>query len=260
VGVHIAHEELLAGFDALCLAVGAGQPRDLPVEGRELQGIHFALQLLQQQNRMVAGVNIPENDRISAKGKHVLVIGGGDTGSDCVGTAVRRRAAQITQIEILPKPPEHINPDTPWPAYPNGLKTSSSHLEGCTRRWSLATKRFIGEDGKVSGVEVAKVNWTKDASGRATMHETGATEIIRADLVLLSMGFMHPVHEGLLDSLGVQYDGRGNIACTSPARSSVFRVFVAGDATLGASLVVRAICSGRQAAEEIDKSLQTMKG
>ncbi len=255
VGGDIPHEQLLKDFDAVCLAIGAGQPRDLPVEGRNLKGVHFALELLQQQNRIVAGTNIFEKECITAKCKHVLVIGGGDTGSDCVGTAIRHRAKHVTQIEILPKPPEHDNPDTPWPAYPNILKTSSSHLEGCTRRWSLATKRFVGEAGKVTGVEVAEVEWIKDVTGRMVMQEIGRIETIKADLVLLSMGFVHPVHEGLLDNLGVQYDHRGNVACTAPARSSVGKVFVAGDVTLGASLVVRAIYSGRQAAVAIGTQL-----
>ena len=255
VGKDVTHEQLLHDFDAVCLAIGAGKPRDLPVEGRELKGVHFALELLQQQNRVVAGGTFSDKERISAKGKHVLVIGGGDTGSDCVGTSTRHRAKQITQIEILPKPPENCNPDTPWPAYPNILKTSSSHHEGCTRRWNLATKRFIGKNSVVTGVEVAEVEWTKAADGRMTMKETGKTEIIKADLVLLSMGFVHPVHEGLLDNMGVQYDNRGNVACAVSNKSSVEKVFAAGDVALGASLVVRAINSGRQAAEAIEKSL-----
>jgi glutamate synthase (NADPH/NADH) small chain len=251
VGVDLTQQQLLKEFDAVCLAVGAGKPRDLPAEGRNLNGVHFALELLQQQNRIIGGIAIPEKDIISAKNKHVLVIGGGDTGSDCVGTSARQRAKQITQIEIMPQPPEQYNPDTPWPAYPNVLKTSSSHLEGCMRRWNLATKRFIGAGGEVTGVEVAEVAWTKGADGRLTMKETGKTEIIKADLVLLSMGFLHPVQEGLLNSLGVQYDQRGNVKSVTPNKSSVDKVFVAGDATSGASLVVRAINSGREAAKAI---------
>ncbi|MDR2843803.1 MAG: FAD-dependent oxidoreductase, partial [Candidatus Symbiothrix sp.] len=206
-----------------------------------------------QQNRRVAGQTIPASQQISAKDKKVLVIGGGDTGSDCVGTAIRQKAAKVTQIEILPMPPEGSNPDTPWPDYPNVLKTSSSHKEGCLRRWSLASKRFIGEKGKIKGVEVVEVEWTKDKTGRFTMKETGKTEIIPADLVLLSMGFVHPVHEGLLDGLGVKYDTRGNVEAVKPNESSIGKVFVAGDVTLGASLVVRAIDSGRKAAEAIEK-------
>jgi glutamate synthase (NADPH/NADH) small chain len=244
-------------FDAVCLAIGAGQPRDLPVEGRDLQGIHFALELLQQQNRVIAGGNIAFSQLISAKNKRVLVIGGGDTGSDCVGTSIRHKAAKVTQIEIMPKPPVGTNPDTPWPTYPNTLKTSSSHLEGCERRWNLATKRFIGEKGKVKGVEVVEVEWIKTEDGKLSMKETGKSEIIKAELVLLCMGFLHPVHEGLLNNLGVNYDSRGNVAAIKPNMSSIPNVFVAGDVTTGASLVVRAIDSGRKAAAEINKFLKS---
>jgi glutamate synthase (NADPH/NADH) small chain len=251
VGKDISAEKLLADCDAILLAVGAGVPRDLPIENRDLKGIYFALEFLKQQNRIVAGQTFSAAAQISAKNKKVLVIGGGDTGSDCVGTSIRQRAQSVTQIEILPKPPEDVNPDTPWPYYPNVLKTSSSHKEGCTRRWSLTSKRFIGVKGKLTGVEVVEVEWTKDESGRFTMKETGKPEIIPADLVLLSMGFTQPVHEGLLDALGVEYDARGNVKAVKPFQSSVEKVFVAGDVTTGASLVVRAIDSGRKAAEEI---------
>ena len=255
IGKDISAEKLLANYDAICLAVGAGKPRDLPIEGRGLRGIHFALELLQQQNRIVAGTAISDDDLISAKGKHVLVIGGGDTGSDCVGTSVRHKAERVTQIEILPKPSIGNNPETPWPAsYPIVLKTSSSHEEGCERRWSLASKRFIGSNGKVTGVEVVQVEWVKE-NGRMTMKEVGKPEIIKADLVLLSMGFVSPVHEGLLNQLGVEYDIRGNVKTFSPNQSSVAKVFAAGDAALGASLVVRAIDSGRKAAKKIDEYL-----
>ncbi|GHT02268.1 dihydropyrimidine dehydrogenase subunit A [Bacteroidia bacterium] len=251
VGKAVSAAQLLAKFDAVCLAIGAGVPRDLPIEGRNLSGIHFALDFLKQQNRTVAGQTTPPAQQISAKGKKVLVIGGGDTGSDCVGTSIRQKATSVTQIEILPQPPESTNPDTPWPNYPNILKTSSSHKEGCTRRWSLASKRFIGENGALTGVEVVEVEWTKDESGRFTMQETGKPEIIPADLVLLCMGFTSPVHDGLLDDLGVKYDARGNVEAVKANESSVKKVFVAGDVTLGASLVVRAITSGRKAAEII---------
>ncbi|GHU57427.1 dihydropyrimidine dehydrogenase subunit A [Bacteroidia bacterium] len=242
VGKTISTKELLSKYDAVCISIGAGKPRDLVVEGRDLKGVHFALELLQQQNRVVRGLDIPKEERISAEGKHVLVIGGGDTGSDCVGTSARQKAASITQIEILPMPPADFNPDTPWPLWPNILKTSSSHKEGVTRRWSLATKRFVGENGILTGVEVADT-------------KTGETEIIQADLVFLSMGFVHPVHEGLLDALAVTYDARGNVAVTAPSKTSVEKVFVAGDAQSGASLVVRAIDSGRKAATAIHKYL-----
>lgn len=254
VGKGIKTKQLLSDFDAVCLCIGAGHPRDLKAEGRDLKGIHFALELLQQQNRVVSGVNIQE--QVSAKGKHVLVIGGGDTGSDCVGTSVRHKAAKVTQIEILPQPPAGTNSDTPWPMYPNVLKTSSSHQEGCIRRWNLSTKRFIGTNGKITGVEVVEVEWTKSPDGKISMKETGKPEIIQADLVLLSMGFIHPVHEGLLDELGVEYDSRGNVRTIAPNRSSIEKIFVAGDVTLGASLVVKAIESGRKAAEAMNRYLQ----
>ncbi|MDR0834048.1 MAG: glutamate synthase subunit beta [Candidatus Symbiothrix sp.] len=242
VGKNLSTDKLLADFDAICVTIGAGVPRDLPIEGRDLKGVHFALDFLKQQNRLVSGENIPSSELISAKGKKVLVIGGGDTGSDCVGTSIRQKANQVTQIEIMPMPPEGTNPATPWPLYPNILKTSSSHKEGCTRRWSLASNRFIGEKGKVTGVEV-------------TDKESGKTEIIPADLVLLSMGFTQPVHEGLLDSLGVKYDARGNVEAVKPNESSVSKIFVAGDVTTGASLVVRAMMSGREAAIAIGQFL-----
>ncbi|MDR1645629.1 MAG: glutamate synthase subunit beta [Tannerellaceae bacterium] len=244
VGKDLTTDDLLGGFDAVCLSTGAGQPRDLPIEGRDLEGVCFALELLRQQNRLVRGVDIPVEERIRIEGKHVVVIGGGDTGSDCVGASVRRKAASVTQIEILPMPPKDVNPNTPWPLYPNILKTSSSHREGCTRRWSLATKRFLGDaDGRLTGVEV-------------TDTQTGAVERLPADWVFLSMGFVHPVHEGLLDALGVTYDARGNVAATTASKTSVDKVFVAGDAYSGASLVVRAIDSGRRAAQAIHTYLK----
>jgi glutamate synthase (NADPH/NADH) small chain len=259
-GKDINPEELLTAYDAVCIAIGAGKPRDLSIEGRQLNGIHFALELLQQQNRIVAGAVIPETECLSAKGKNVLIIGGGDTGSDCVGTSVRHRAAHVTQIEIMPKPPETYSPDTPWPLWPNVLRTSSSHLEGCERRWALASKRFIGDAaGNVTGVEVVGVEWIKSPDGKLIMKETDKTEILKADMILLSMGFVHPVHEGLLDRLNVKYDNRGNVATTAPYTTSVDKIFVAGDAATGASLVVRAIDSGRKAAAAIDNYLKKQK-
>jgi glutamate synthase (NADPH/NADH) small chain len=231
------------GFDAVCVATGAGVPRDLQVEGRELKGIYFALDFLKNQNRAVAARwVVDENDSLSAKDKHVLVIGGGDTGSDCVGTAIRQGAASVTQIEIMPKPPAGTNPQTPWPYYPNVLKTSSSHEEGCVRRWSLATERFFGETGRVCSVEVKSV-------------ERGEKEILKADLVLLAMGFLHPEHAGLVNELQLRLDNRQNIDVEGGNRTSAHHVFAAGDAVLGASLVVRAIDSGRKAAGAIEKFL-----
>lgn len=259
VGVDIKAQELLDDYDAVCVAIGSEVPRDLKVEGRGLDGVHFALELLQQQNRVNAGVEVPRECRITAKGKHVLVIGGGDTGSDCVGTANRQGALSVTQIEIMPKPPVGENPDTPWPNWPLVLKTSSSHLEGCERRWLLDTRRFIGKDGKVDEVEVEEVTWEKDAAtGRMNLIHTGKVERIPAQLVLLAMGFVNPVAEGLLEQLGVEKDARGNVKVDASQQSSVDKVFAAGDASTGASLVVRCIASGRKAAQGIDKYLNTL--
>lgn len=251
--------DLLSGYDAVCLAMGAEVPRDLNVEGRDLHGVHFALELLQQQNRVNAGAKIPSSARISAKGKNVLVIGGGDTGSDCVGTAHRQGALSVTQIEIMPKPPVGDNPATPWPYWPVVLKTSSSHEEGCDRRWLLDTRRFIpDEKGNVSEVEVEEVEWVKDEkSGRMNLVHTGRVSAIKAELVLLAMGFTNPVAQGLIDGLGVEKDARGNVR-TDPAThaTSVDKVFAAGDVASGASLVVRCIASGRDAAAGIDAYLK----
>ena len=204
---------------------------------------------------MIMGETVAEDAIINAKDKHVLVIGGGDTGSDCVGTSIRQGAAKVTQIEILSQPPVGKNPETPWPYYPNILKTSSSHEEGCIRKWSLNTKKFIGENGKLTEVLVEEVEWIKDESGRMNMKPTGKTETIKADLVFLALGFIHPVHEGLLTELGVSYDGRGNVATDKESKSSVGKVFATGDAAIGASLVVRAIALGRKVAEDIHNTL-----
>ncbi|MGM9833665.1 MAG: glutamate synthase subunit beta [Candidatus Limisoma sp.] len=221
------------GFDAYCICTGTPQARDLNIPGRDLKGIHFALEMLAQQNRVLAGQTFSKEERISAKGKRVLVIGGGDTGSDCIGTSNRHGATSVTQIEIMPKPPVGNNPATPWPSWPMVLKTSSSHLEGCERRWSLASNKFIGKDGRVTGVEVEEVEWVPNPEGgRPTMKPTGKKEVIKADLVLLAMGFLKP---------------------TQPEFAN--NVFVAGDAATGASLVVRCIASGRKAAADIDSFL-----
>jgi glutamate synthase (NADPH) small chain len=250
VGTDITKEELLGKFDAVLLAVGAEQARDLPVEGRELNGVHYAMDFLSHQNRVVAGKTVPEDIRISAKDKHVLIIGGGDTGSDCVGTSIRQQAKSVTQIEILPKPPENRDNNNPWPYWPNTLRTSSSHEEGCNRRWSLSTKRFIGnEEGKLVQTEVVQVEWSKDDNGRWVMAEVeGTTELIDTDLVLLSMGFTQPVHNGLLNALGVEYDPRGNVKVDKMKHTTVESIFAAGDAEKGASLVVHAIEAGNIAA------------
>ena len=204
IGVNISGEEVMKKFDAVCLAVGAGKPRDINPKGRELKGIYFAMDFLSQQNKIIMDESAVNSERITAKDKHVLVIGGGDTGSDCVGTSVRQGAVKITQIEILPKPPSGKNPATPWPeSYPNILKTSSSHEEGCERRWMLNTIEFKGQNGTVNEVVVEKIDWQKSEDGRMMMVASGNIETIKADIVFLALGFVHPVHEGLLDELGV---------------------------------------------------------
>lgn len=258
VGKDVSAEELMRDFDAVCLAMGAEVPRNLNVEGRDLKGVHFALELLQQQNRVNAGAKIPAAERISAKGKNVLVIGGGDTGSDCVGTSHRQGALSVTQIEIMPKPPIGDNPATPWPYWPVVLKTSSSHEEGCDRRWLLDTRRFVpDEKGNVKEVEVEEVEWEKDpATGRMNLKHTGKKSTIKAELVLLAMGFTNPVAEGIINDLGLEKDARGNVkTATTTHATSVDKVFAAGDVNTGASLVVRCIAAGRDTAKAIDKYL-----
>ena len=255
VGKDITGKQIMKDFDSVCVAIGAGHPRNITPEGRDLKGIHFAMEFLSQQNQLIMGEEVAPEAIINAKDKQVLVIGGGDTGSDCVGTSIRQGAVKVTQIEILPQPPADKNPDTPWPYYPNILKTSSSHKEGCIRKWSLNTNKFIGQNGQLTEVEVEEVEWTKDESGRWNMKPTGKTDIIKADLVFLALGFIHPVHEGLLTELGVEFDGRGNVAVDKTNQSNVKKVFATGDAAMGASLVVRAIASGRKVAEDIHKSL-----
>ena len=222
------------GYDAYCICTGTPTARDLNIPGRELKGIHLALEMLSQQNRILAGATFTKDKLVNAKGKRVLVIGGGDTGSDCIGTAHRQGAVCVTQIEIMPQPPIGQNPSTPWPQWPVVLKTTSSHEEGCLRRWNLASKRFIGKNGHVIGVEVEEVDWLPATDGgRPIMQSTGKVEVIEADMVLLAMGFMKPIQPLFPEN-----------------------VFVAGDAASGASLVVRAIASGRKAAQEIDKYLK----
>ncbi len=230
-GQTISPKALPEGFDAYVIATGTPQARDLQVPGRELEGVYFALELLAQQNSVLYGADIPAAQRISCKDKDVLVIGGGDTGSDCIGTARRQGCRNVTQIEILPQPPEGPDdPDHPWPAWPHTLRTSSSHKEGCTRRWNINTLRFLGEDGKLSGVEVQPVAWEADpAGGRPRMVPAGEPEVIRAEVALLAMGFLRPELPDVAEN-----------------------VFFAGDVRSGASLVVRAMASGHEAAQALD--------
>jgi glutamate synthase (NADPH/NADH) small chain len=255
IGRDILGEQIMSEFDAVCLAVGAGKPRDINPEGRDLKGIHVAMDFLSQEIRAQLGELKENEERISAKGKHVLVIGGGDTGSDCVGTSIRQGALSVTQIEIMPKPPIGKNPATPWPSpYPQILKTSSSHEEGCTRRWLLNTVSFIGVDGNVTEAMAEEVKWEL-TSGKFSMLSSGTKETLKADLVLLALGFIHPLQEGLLNELGVEYDNRGNVAVDKHNKSSVDKIFATGDATMGASLVVKAIASGRKVAVDIHNFL-----
>jgi glutamate synthase (NADPH/NADH) small chain len=250
VGGNLAMQRLVDEFDAVVMAGGAEQPRDLPVPGRELAGVHFAMEFLPQQNKVVAGDKVA--GQIKATGKHVIVIGGGDTGSDCVGTSNRHGAASVTQFELLPQPPEKENKPMVWPYWPVKLRTSSSHEEGCQRDWSVATKRFEGKDGKVEKLVAARVEW-KD--GR--MQEVPGSEFtLKADLVLLAMGFLGPVPAGLLEQSCVEKDGRGNVkADTENYRTSVNKLFAAGDMRRGQSLVVWAIREGRQCARAVDEFL-----
>ncbi|ASB49691.1 glutamate synthase subunit beta [Alkalitalea saponilacus] len=250
VGENITGKEILKKYDAVVLAIGAMKPRDLAVEGRDLKGVYFAMEYLTQQNKVNRGVNF-NGERIEAKGKKVLVIGGGDTGSDCVGTANRQRASWVGQVEILPKPQAKRRPGNPWPYWPNVLKTSSSHEEGCERMWSLATRKFLGKDGVVTGVEVAEVEWTNENGSWKMSEKPDTVRVIDADMVFLSMGFVHPVHEGLIKELNLELDPRGNVKIDDNYSTSMDGVFAAGDAANGASLVVTAIAKGREAAEKV---------
>ncbi|MDE1989170.1 MAG: glutamate synthase subunit beta [Betaproteobacteria bacterium] len=255
VGGTLPAQALLAEFDALVLTGGSEHPRDLTVPGRELAGVHFAMSFLPQQNRRNAGDDVP--NQITATGKHVVVIGGGDTGSDCVGTSIRQGAASVTQFELMPRPPEKENKPLVWPNYPMKLRTSSSQEEGCNRDWSVATKAFKGSDGRVENLSAIRLEWKKGADGQMTMAEIPGSEFeIKADLVLLAMGYLHPVHAGLLEQLGVAFDSRGNVqANTDQYQTSVPKVFAAGDMRRGQSLVVWAIREGRQAARAVDEFL-----
>ncbi len=260
IGADVAMASLLEQFDAVALTGGAETARDLEVLGRDLAGIDFAMDYLPQQNKRNAGDDegrAAPNGTISAERKHVIVIGGGDTGSDCIGTAVRQRAASITQLEILPKPPERENKALTWPDWPMKLRTSSSQEEGCERDWAVLTKKAVGENGRVSGLECVRVDWVKDPSGRFAMREVpGSSFTLKADLVLLAMGFTGPVKAGMIEQSGVALDPRGNVlANTLDYRTSMAKVFAAGDMRRGQSLVVWAIREGRQCARAIDEFL-----
>jgi len=257
VGVDVTAKQLLAAFDAVVLTGGSTIPRDLKVPGRELKGIHFAMDYLTQQNRVNAGDHIPPEQRITAEGKRVAIIGGGDTGADCLGTVIRQGAKEVYQIELMPKPPlERDELTQPWPTYPMILRTSSAHEEGGIREWSINTKWFEGDEhGNVKRLHAVRLEWYTDSSGRRQFREIPGSEFsLEVDLVLLAMGFLHPQHDGLLDSLGVEYDERGNVKTIHYA-TSVPSVFAAGDMRRGQSLIVWAISEGREAAHYVDKYL-----
>ncbi len=258
VGVNLSAAELQSQFDAIVLAGGSTRPRDLPVPGRELDGIHFAMEFLPQQNRKVAGSWQEGRPQLSAEGKKVIILGGGDTGADCLGTVHRQGAAEVYQFEIMPKPPTDRDETMPWPNYPMILRTSGAHEEGGKRDWSINTKSFTGKDGKVTHLNGIRVEWSAPGpDGRRKMEEIPGSEFtIEADLVLLALGFLHPQHEGLLQDLGVELDARGNVkATTKEYASSLPGVFACGDMRRGQSLIVWAIAEGRECARNVDRYL-----
>jgi len=255
IGIDIPAQQLASDFDAVVLCGGSTIPRDLPIHGRDFKGVHYAMDFLTRQNRIIAG--LPAGDEaLTAKDKNVVVIGGGDTGADCVGTSNRQGAKSITQIELLEKPPLTRTKDNPWPNWSNILRTSSSHVEGCDRMWSAVTKEFIGDEkGNLTGIRIADIKWVKRPNEPDTFVEIKDTErIIPCELALLAIGFMHPQRAGLLHDLAVNLDKRGNIVAPK-YKTNIHKVFTAGDMHRGQSLVVWAISEGREAAREVDKFL-----
>ena len=260
IGIDVSTADILEDFDAMVLTGGSETPRNLEVPGRDLDGVHYAMDFLAQQNRRIAGEDVTDNRTILAGGKHVVVIGGGDTGSDCVGTSIRQGAASVTQLEVMPKPPEMEDKALSWPNWPLKLRTSSSHLEGAERDWSVATKAFTGDNGRLTGLELVRNEWKQNENGQFSMVELPTTEFhLKADLVLLAMGFVHPKPKGLLDELDVALDERGNVKADETSyKTSRENVFVAGDMRRGQSLVVWAIKEGRRAARAVDEHLMGM--
>lgn len=256
VGYDIQSDELLKSYAAVVLTGGSTIPRDLPIKGRNLRGVHYAMEFLEQKNRMVAGEHFNSGAEIDVTGKHVVVIGGGDTGADCVGTSNRLNAKSVTQIELLAKPPSERSADDLWPNWPMVLRTSTSHDEGCERKWAVLTKKFVAKNGdQLSGLELVEVNWKRDKDGKNRMMEIpGSSRTIPCDVAFLAIGFAHPQKEGLLDQLGVELDKRGNVL-THNYQTSIDKVFAAGDMRRGQSLVVWAIQEGRQAAKAVDQKL-----
>ena len=249
IGQERAIDDLMDEFDAILLTGGSEKPRDLPIPGRDLQGVHFAMDFLTQQNRRVGDEHLQNFEPILAEGKHVVVIGGGDTGSDCIGTSIRQGCLSVTQLEIMPRPPEQEDKLMVWPHWPLKMRTSSSQAEGAERDWSVMTQAFIGKNGHITHIECVKVDENMKPLN-------GSAFDLKADLVLLAMGFVHPIHEGMIDGARVELDERGNVkAPVSDYKTSVERVFAAGDMRRGQSLVVWAIREGRQAARSVDQFL-----
>lgn len=268
VGVNVSINDVLREYNAIVLTGGSTKPRDLPVPGRELKGVYFAMQFLKQQNKRNAGKdplakpNIESNilpEEVLATGKNVIVIGGGDTGSDCVGTSNRHKAKSVTQFELMPKPPEGRTAFMPWPTYPMVLKTSTSHEEGCQRHWAVATKAFLGDaNGNLRALKVVDLEWTTSKDGRPGQFTeiAGSEREMPCELALLAMGFVHPQHEGMLDEIEIEYDERGNVKATEKAyQTNIPKIFTAGDIRRGQSLVVWAISEGRECARKVDEFL-----
>lgn len=257
IGQNVPVAELKGKFDAIVLTGGSTVPRDLDVPGRELEGIHPAMDYLTMQNRINTGTEFPESERITAEGKHVIILGGGDTGADCLGTAHRQGALSVHQFELLPEPPVERNDNNPWPQWPLILRSSSAHEEGGVRDYNIQTKSFTGVDGQVAKLHGIRLEWgPPDETGRPSMKELEGTDFeIEADLVLFALGFLHPEKNGMLDDFGVELDGRGNVSTNTDRMTSVPGVFAAGDMHRGQSLVVWALAEGRQAAHGVDKYL-----
>jgi len=255
IGVDIMSNDILSEFDAVILCGGSTIPRDLPIPGRELKGVHYAMDFLTQQNKRVAGESFGEEE-IIAKGKDVIVIGGGDTGSDCVGTSNRQGAKSITQLELLPRPPEGREEENPWPEWPMILRTSSSHEEGCERKWAVMSEKFEADSqGNLKSLKLVEIEWFKNKEGKSGFKKIeGSEKVLPCDLVFLAMGFVHPQRTGMLEQLGVQVDERGNVKADN-YKTNIDKVFAAGDMRRGQSLVVWAISEGREAAREVDMYL-----
>jgi glutamate synthase (NADPH/NADH) small chain len=250
VGVNVKVNDLMFEYDAIVLAGGSTIPRDLKIPGRELKGVHFAMEFLPQQNKVVSGKKV--ENQILATGKNVWVIGGGDTGSDCVGTSNRQGAKSVTQIELLAKPPEGKNENTPWPNWPMILRTSTSHEEGCERKWAINTKEFIGDgNGNLKGIKTVEVEWTMEGGVPKMIEKPGTEQVHDCELALIAAGFLYPQREGMLTELGVELDERGNVK-TNNYQTSISKVFAAGDMRRGQSLVVWAISEGRECARAVD--------